>query len=100
MQTTNWSLLIAAVAVAGTIAAAPAVATGRPTGLVIVGLKHPATPPIVRELRRELTIVRVAPGGVSLLVKPRKGQTIEKIEKIHPRIAYAEAEVTMSVEPR
>lgn len=89
MRYTNWTLIGAVVA---GIAAPVLAATGRPTGLVIVGLKPPVAASTVCEIKTKLNVVRVMPGHVALLVRPKKGQTVAQIERAHPRIAYAELE--------
>lgn len=66
---------------------------------VIVGLKEPATPAIVKELARELKgrIVRVGPGGAFILVVPKRGTTNEQLRASSPRISYVESDVAMGV---
>jgi hypothetical protein len=72
------------------------------TGYMIVGLKGPAAPVALKTLAGKLKgkIVRVAPGGVFLLVKPRPGVTAQQLKDSSSVIAYVEPEVVMGlVEP-
>lgn len=79
----------------------PATAAPRPakTGKVIVTLKSPATPPVVRELRQKLNVVKITPDQRMLLVLPKPGQTLAKIEKAHPKIAFADLEIVHELGP-
>ena len=99
MYNTNWATICAAAAIGAAPLSLPAAAANtRPTGNLIVVLTTPATPRVVREMRRNLTILRVSPSGAYLLVRPRKGQSIATIEKLSPRIAYVDREVVMGLE--
>lgn len=76
------------------------VALAAPQQRLVVGLKVPATPQIVRQIAKEIpaTVLRVGAGGVYLLVRPDPGATPEKIRAAAPhRIAYVEPEVSMGL---
>lgn len=76
------------------------VADARETGRLIVGMKTPPTPAVVKELAKETKgkIVAVGPGGAFVLLLPKKGTTAEQVERAHRNISYVEPEIVMGVD--
>lgn len=68
---------------------------------VVVGLKDPLTPPVIRELRRTFgaRLLTIAPGGAYALVLLRPGETLAAVQARSRRIAWVEPEVAMSLSP-
>lgn len=72
------------------------------TGRIVVGLKQPTSPPVVRAVAKALKakVVSVAPGSAYVLLKPGAGRlNLAQMRQAHPAIAYVEAEVVMGTAP-
>jgi hypothetical protein len=72
-----------------------------PPARLVVGLKGPLTPAVVKELRRTFgnRIVQMAPIGANTLVLLRRGETLEEVQRRSRLIAYVEPEVVMGAAP-
>ena len=64
---------------------------------VVVGLKDPLTPPVIRELKAVFgaRIMNIAPGGAYALVLLRPGETLDEVQAKSRRISFVEPEVVM-----
>lgn len=74
----------------------------QPTGRIVVGLKQPTSPPVVRAVAKALRakVVSVAPGRAYVLLSPSaKRLSLTQMRHAHPAIAYVEAEVVMGTTP-
>ena len=65
---------------------------------VIVGLKDPLTPPVIRELKASLgaRIVTLDAGKTYVLILLRPGETLASVKARSPRIAFVEPQTVMS----
>ena len=68
---------------------------------VIVGLKDPLTPPVIRELKASLgaRIVTLDAGKTYVLILLRPGETLASVKARSPRIAFVEPQTVMSISP-
>jgi len=76
---------------------APGIVRHQQRSRVVVGLKDPLTPPVIKELQQTFgpRILNIAPGGAYALVLLRPGETLEEVQAKSARIAWVEPEVVM-----
>lgn len=70
-----------------------------PTPRVVLGLKEPLTPQVMRELKGifQGRLLNAAPGNSYVLLILRPGETAAQVQARSPRIAFVDPEIVMGV---